>query len=150
MVKPHEGKVAARGIFDTMVLTSPNMDYVPEFPVESFTVDLCSDGRYERHEYSRWPQDLKQDMRHVACIPSRPFPPDVPTVPRETLLPTTHWVQECNIGVVKVGYIVKEMRDALVAAASSAIRQCERTKAPEMWQNMVDSSSWFSARPWTG
>ncbi|KAI1796665.1 hypothetical protein LXA43DRAFT_1089747 [Ganoderma leucocontextum] len=131
VVKPHEAKVAARGIFDSMVLTSPNMDYIPEYPVESLTVDSYSDGRYGNHEYSRWPQNLMRDMWHVACIPSKPLPPHVPAVLYETLFPETHWVQERTIGFSGVGYIVKETRDALLAAAESAIRRCEETKAPD-------------------
>ncbi|KAI1786194.1 hypothetical protein LXA43DRAFT_1111471 [Ganoderma leucocontextum] len=130
VVKPNEAKVAARGIFDTMVLTSPNMDYVPEYPVESSTIYMYSDGRYGKHEYSRWPQNLQRDMWHISCIPIRPLP-DVPAVLWETLLPETHWLQERSTGFTRVGYIVKETRDSLLAAAASAIRRYEEMKAPD-------------------
>ena len=114
-----------------MVLTSPNMDYVPEYPVESTVIDMYADGRWGDHEYSRWPQVLQPDMWHVPCIPCVPVPPEVPEILWETLLPQSHWVEDRAIGFTGVGYIKTETRDALIAAANSAIQQCEEMGAPQ-------------------
>ena len=114
-----------------MVLTSPNMDYVPEYPVESTVIDMYADGRWGDHEYSRWPQVLQPDMWHVPCIPCVPVPPEVPEILWEPLLPQSRWVEDRAIGFTGVGYIKTETRDALIAAANSAIQQCEEMGAPQ-------------------
>ena len=114
-----------------MVLTSPNMDYVPAYPVESSIIDISSDGRWGVHEFSRWPQVLQPNMWHLACIPSRPIPPDVPEVLWDTFVPETHWVEDYTIAFHGIGYIETKTQDALIVAAKSAIRQCEEMKAPE-------------------
>ncbi|KAI1782415.1 hypothetical protein LXA43DRAFT_1104101 [Ganoderma leucocontextum] len=128
--KAHDAKVAARGNFDRLVITSPNMDYVPEYPVESSIISTYSDGRWGKHEYSRWPQDIVRGMWHVACIPNAPSS-DVPDVLWETLLPETHWVEDPSIGFNGIGYIVPETKDALAAAARAAIRRFDGMQAPD-------------------
>ncbi|KAI1788106.1 hypothetical protein LXA43DRAFT_975013 [Ganoderma leucocontextum] len=114
-----------------MVVTSPNMHYVPEYPVESTIIDTYSDGRWGIHEYSRWPQDLVRGMWHVACIPSEPLPPHVPDILWQTLLPETHWVEDRTIGFSGVGFINEDTQACLIAAAETAIRRCEEMNAPE-------------------
>ncbi|KAM5540221.1 hypothetical protein V8D89_006040 [Ganoderma adspersum] len=114
-----------------MVLTSPNMDYVPAYPVESSIIDIYSHGCWGEHEFSWWPQVLQPNMWHVACIPCRPIPLDVPEVLWDTLVPETHWVEDYTIGFHGIGYIQTKTQDTLIRAAESAICWCEEMKAPE-------------------
>ncbi|KAI0356811.1 hypothetical protein OH77DRAFT_1476993 [Trametes cingulata] len=114
---PFEGKVAAQGYFTSLVVTSPNMDYVPEYPVERRVIDTYIDGRWGLREYSRWPQVLVPEMMHVACIPREPLPPLVPEILWHPLSPTADWQEDAETGVKTLGYIVSERRDALKEAA---------------------------------
>ncbi|KAI1786183.1 hypothetical protein LXA43DRAFT_1065274 [Ganoderma leucocontextum] len=127
--KAHEAKVAARGISDRTVITSPNMNFVPEYPVESSVISF-GDGQWGPHEYSRCPQDLVPGMWHVACIPS-PEASDLPSILWETLSPETHWVEDRSIGFNGIGYIARETQDALVSASTATIRRFEEMNAPE-------------------
>lgn len=115
-----------------MVITSPNMDYVPEYPVEASAVIPYNDGRWGLHEYSHWPQDLVNGMWHIACIPIQAAPPDLPPVLWETFLPDTHWVEDRSIGFGGIGYIEGTTRDALLSASQATIRRFEAMNAPEI------------------
>ena len=82
--------MANQDVFTTMVITSPNMNFVPKYPVERQIVQTYTDGRWGLREYSRWPQVLLPEMWHVACIPGRPSPPEIPNILWENLSSHTH------------------------------------------------------------
>lgn len=131
VAKAHQGKVAARGRFHQMVITSPNMPYIPEWPVESSVIETYDDGRWGSHEYSLSPQDLCRGMWHVACIPTCPSPPNLPPVLWEPLAPQTHWSEDSSIGISQLGYINTETVQGLVAAAKAAKRPFEAMRLPD-------------------
>ncbi|RPD75699.1 hypothetical protein L226DRAFT_507614 [Lentinus tigrinus ALCF2SS1-7] len=125
-----EAKVASRDLFDTMVVTSPNMDYVPAYPVQSSVVHMYADGLWGKFEYSRFPQCLERGMWHVACIPATPCLPDVPAVLWTSLSPSTHWKEDSSIGFNGLGYITTDVQEGLLSAATSAIRRIEEFHCP--------------------
>ncbi|RDX41363.1 hypothetical protein OH76DRAFT_1364689, partial [Lentinus brumalis] len=125
VTKAHDAKVASPNVNGDFVITSPNTEYVPEYPVEREVIHTFRDGRWGLHEYSRWPQAHVEGMLHVACIPRRPSPPDVPSVLWATLLPESHWEEDPDIAVSGFGYIKRDTRDELEAAAEAAIRGYE-------------------------
>ncbi|KAI0710285.1 hypothetical protein C8T65DRAFT_739737 [Cerioporus squamosus] len=127
----HEAKVASQGLFDRMVITSPNMDYVPPYPVESMVIETYADGLWGPHEYSRTPQRLTPGMWHIACIPNAPSPPEVPDVLWVNLSATVDWKEDRTIGFNGLGYIVEPVREHLVGAATHAIRRFEEMSAEE-------------------
>lgn len=107
-----------------MVITSPNMDYVPEYPVEAKVIETYTDRRWGVREYSRWPQVLVPDMMHVACIPTAPSA-EWDNVLWRALLPTTEWEQDVLTGVSNLGFIKQETRNALRQTASLVITRFE-------------------------
>lgn len=125
-----EGKVAAQGFFTTMCITSPNMDYVPEYPVERYVIQTYADGRWGVREYSRWPQMLVADMMHVACIP-RAASAEWPEVLWRALLPTTAWEEDPLTGVPGIGYIKQDIRVALKQGADWAMTRFELECLPK-------------------
>ena len=107
-------------MFSTLVITSPNMDFVPQYPVERQIVTTYTDGRWGVREYSRWPQVLLEHMWHVACIPRRPSPPHIPDVLWEDLSVHKHWRVDPALGVPGLGFVLSEIREKLVEAARRA------------------------------
>ncbi|RPD67628.1 hypothetical protein L226DRAFT_443293, partial [Lentinus tigrinus ALCF2SS1-7] len=128
--KAHEAKVASHGDFDRMVITSPNMDYIPAYPVDRQVIETYTDGLWGAHEYSRLPQRLLPGRWHVACIPASASPPEVPSVLWLALRPDQDWRQDPGIGFNGLGYIFDETRAALEAAADYAIRRFDAMSAP--------------------
>lgn len=122
---PFEGKVAAQDRFTSMVITSPNMDYVPQYPVESYIVQTFADGRWGVHEYSRWPQMLLPEMMHVACIPRKELADASRKILWEDLRPDVHWTEDPETGVKGLGFLKKETRDALAHAAELILATTE-------------------------
>ncbi|KAI0359447.1 hypothetical protein OH77DRAFT_1517877 [Trametes cingulata] len=116
---PFEGKVAARDLFSTMVITTPNMDYVPEFPVERRIIDTFADGCWGLRKYSRWPQMLVPDMIHIACIPREPRWKQEEVL-WEDLHPSTHWEEDPSTGVQDMGYLREQTRKELTKQAEHA------------------------------
>ncbi|EIW61152.1 uncharacterized protein TRAVEDRAFT_117289 [Trametes versicolor FP-101664 SS1] len=108
-----------------MVITSPNMDYVPQYPVESYIVQTFADGRWGVHEYSRWPQMLLPEMMHVACIPRKELADASRKILWEDLRPDVHWTEDPETGVKGLGFLKKETRDALADAAELILATTE-------------------------
>ncbi|KAI0654517.1 hypothetical protein C8Q70DRAFT_1058441 [Cubamyces menziesii] len=126
-----DGKVACQGIFTTIIITSPNMDYIPQYPVERQVVPTYTDGRWGLHEYSRCPQVLLSDVWHVACIPRRPSPPELPTVLWENLSVHTHWRIDPRTGVAGLGFILPDVQeDLLEAVRMTRLRLTEVVDGP--------------------
>ncbi|KAI0656104.1 hypothetical protein C8Q70DRAFT_922337 [Cubamyces menziesii] len=126
-----DGKVASQGIFTTAVITSPNMTYVPPYPVERQVVPTFADGRWGLHEYSRCPQVLLSEMWHVACIPLRPSPPEVPNVLWENLSVHTHWRVDPETRVAGLGFIMQDVQEDLLQAVRMArLRLAEVVDGP--------------------
>ncbi|KAI0754372.1 hypothetical protein C8Q80DRAFT_1341392 [Daedaleopsis nitida] len=66
-----DGFVAAPGFSALSVFTSPNADWVPKFAIAHSEIFSYADGRWGRHEYSRWPQEFTREAFHIHCIPTR-------------------------------------------------------------------------------
>ncbi|OJT02481.1 hypothetical protein TRAPUB_6988 [Trametes pubescens] len=126
-----DGKVAAQGAVKTLVITSPNMDFVPEYPIERRVIQTFSDGRWGVHEYSRWPQLLVPEMMHVACIPARPNPPAAPEVLWADLHPSTSWEEDTGTGVKALGFLIPELANALADAAAATITSVDTSQCTE-------------------
>ncbi|KAI0715611.1 hypothetical protein C8T65DRAFT_707531 [Cerioporus squamosus] len=129
--KAHEAKVASHGLFNRMVITSPNTDYILPYPVETMIVETYKDGRWSMHEYSRTPQRLAPGMWHIACIPQAPSPPEIPEVLFSSLSAAVDWKEDPRISFNGLGYIQDDTRRLLVGAAEHAICRFEEISAEE-------------------
>lgn len=117
--------MAAQDRFTHMVITSPNMDYVPQYPVERCVIETFADGRWGVHEYSRWPQMLLPEMMHVACIPRKELADASRRVLWEDLRPDVHWTEDPETGVKGLGFLKKDIRDALAVATELILTTTE-------------------------
>lgn len=131
VAKAHQAKVAATGRFSRMVITLPNMDYVPDWPIEMSTVETYSDGRWGAHEYSLLPWDLCWGMWHTACISAHLALANLPPVLRETLQCASHWEEDTSFGMNGLGYIKLETCVRLTNGANLVIAQWENMKVPQ-------------------
>lgn len=127
--------MASRDVFDTMVVTSPNMDYVPCYPVQTTLVHTYADGLWGPFEYSRFPQTLVRGMWHVACIPALPRAPILPEELWLSLSNSKHWLEDDSIGFGGLGYIVADVQAGLVSASTIAIRRFEEYNSPSNVQH---------------
>ncbi len=128
MCKAWEAKVATRGGLDGFIFTSPNMDFVPDYPVLKEVINTNEDGRWGLHEYSRWPQPYVDSMMHLACIPRQPALPHLPRVLFKSLSPSSDWTERVELMVKGLGFISQEARTELTKAANMAIQRFHATK----------------------
>ncbi|KAI0710932.1 hypothetical protein C8Q76DRAFT_624512, partial [Earliella scabrosa] len=113
------GLVAASGLSGQSVITTPNMTWVPQFAVAHSEISTYLDGRWHRHEYSRWPQEFAREIFHIHCIPSKPRP----SGPRDILWRTfckNDWKVD-NCGVPGVGFLTPKLQDELANEADAAV-----------------------------
>ena len=118
----------SRGGLDGFVFTSPNMDFVPDYPVPKEVINTSEDGRWGLHEYSRWPQPYAESMMHLACIPRQPALPHLPRVLFKSLYPSSDWSERVELMVKGLGFINQETRTELAKAANMAIQRFHATK----------------------
>ncbi|KAI1798446.1 hypothetical protein LXA43DRAFT_31282 [Ganoderma leucocontextum] len=126
--KAWEGKVASRGGLDGFIFTSPNMDFVPDYPVPKGVINTHEDGRWGLHEYSRWPQPYVDGMMHLACIPRQPALPHLPRILFKSLYPPSDWSERVELMVKGLGFINQETRNELTKAANMAIQRFHATQ----------------------
>ena len=105
------------------VVTSPSRDHVPKMPKVVDVIQTYVDGRWGIHEYSRHPQWYLEDLTHIACIPRRPSPPEVPDILFQSLDGDSDWEEAPSVAVHGLGLMKDAIRGELVEAATSAIRQ---------------------------
>ncbi|KAL1944387.1 hypothetical protein VTO73DRAFT_3572 [Trametes versicolor] len=115
-----DGRVASQAGFQSLVITSPNQDFVPEYPIERKIIKTYSDGLWGVNEYSRWPQELVTGMWHVACIPRRGAY-SLPDVLWRNLRPEEDWYEDRRAGVLSVGYLHPPIIEGLYTAAERAV-----------------------------
>ena len=113
-----------------MVVTSPNMDYVPVYPVETTLIHTYADGLWGPFEYSKFPQPLGRGMWHIACIPASPLPPEIPAVLWTLLSRSSHWREDPSLGFNGLGYIAADVQRNLLSAAQISIRRFEDSRSP--------------------
>ena len=109
----------AQGWDSNIVVTTPNAEWVPEFAVAHSEITTFSDGRWGRHEYSRWPQQFTREAFHIHCIPSKAREDG----PREILwrtLSVGDWKAD-DCGVPGLGFLDKHLQDGLAQEASECI-----------------------------
>ncbi|KAI0643899.1 hypothetical protein C8Q79DRAFT_1002435 [Trametes meyenii] len=87
-----------------MIVTSPNQEYVPQYPRQCDVIRMFSDGLWGIHEYTRWPQELVLNMWHIACIP-----------------PEEDWQEDRRGGVRTLGYLRMPIVEELASVAEMAI-----------------------------
>ncbi|KAI9068667.1 hypothetical protein FKP32DRAFT_1561202, partial [Trametes sanguinea] len=123
------GRVAAEGFSKGSVFTTPNQQWVPEFAIAHGEITTYADGRWGRHEYSRWPQAYARDCFHVACIPRNPSLKGPSAFSFRTFRPEDWKVEDC--GVRNVGFLKPEVLKPLELEASKAIQSlmsCHRSR----------------------
>ncbi|KAH9849134.1 hypothetical protein C2E23DRAFT_870840 [Lenzites betulinus] len=103
------------------LFTTPNQRWVPEFAVAHGEILAYADGRWGRHEYSRWPQGYSYDCLHLACIPRQPSLAHGPSTALWHTLTPGDW-QRDDCGVAGVGLIATELVEELGAEALAAIK----------------------------
>ncbi|KAI1781719.1 hypothetical protein LXA43DRAFT_866337, partial [Ganoderma leucocontextum] len=94
-------------------------NWVPEFAVAHSEITTFSDGRWGRHEYSRWPQQFAREVFHTHCIPAKARP----NGPREILwrtLSLADWKPD-DCGVPGIGFLDKALQNNLVQEAEDTI-----------------------------
>ncbi|PIL28436.1 hypothetical protein GSI_08470 [Ganoderma sinense ZZ0214-1] len=127
----------AQGWDSNIVVTSPNADWVPEFAVAHSEITTFADGRWGRHEYSRWPQQFAREAFHIHCIPSKPRPDG----PREILwrtLDRTDWKPD-DCGIPGVGFLNKQLQNDLLQEVESVIScyfRCNDGSAGAGWNKI--------------
>ncbi|KAI0656992.1 hypothetical protein C8Q70DRAFT_920361 [Cubamyces menziesii] len=104
-----------------MVVTSPNQDWIPEYPMERSIIQTFSDGLWGVREYSRWPQELVHGMWHIACIPRRGSAVGLPSVLWHRLNPDEDWYEDPRAGLQHVGFIRTSLVEPLRSAAESML-----------------------------
>ncbi|KAI0643311.1 hypothetical protein C8Q79DRAFT_1002535 [Trametes meyenii] len=106
-----------------MCITSPNMTFIPEFPVERGLIRTYADGRWGVREYSRWPQILTPGAWHFACIPSRDegLASGMPEVLWRTIS-VRDWQVDPWTGTVGLGFLKNTLVADLERAAEGAIQ----------------------------
>ncbi|TBU61473.1 hypothetical protein BD310DRAFT_995343 [Dichomitus squalens] len=126
-IEAFDGLVAGPSFHSGSIMTSPNATFVPRFAIAHSEVTTFTDGRWGRHEYSRWPQAYDHDLAHVACIPRV----HSELAPKDDILWQT-WQQEdwttVNSGVVRMGLLHAGLFDELERAAlraSQAASDCQ-------------------------
>ncbi|KAH9829233.1 uncharacterized protein C8Q71DRAFT_718560 [Rhodofomes roseus] len=108
------------------VVTTPNADWMPEFPVAS-PGRICTrvDGSWGPQEYSRWPQMYHKNVIHHACIPVRGG--KVPGVyvgllgPLWDPIDETKWERDLLCGVPDLGFLRPSYVTLFKMAAQSVI-----------------------------
>ena len=131
---PFDGLVAAeaysaQGWRTDFVVTTPNAKWVPEIAVAHSEITTFDDGRWGRHEYSRWPQQFARDAFHIHCIPAEPRS----NGPRNILwrtLSRNDW-KSFKCGVVGLGFLEKELEKALIGEAEDAIQRFRRCRGDQ-------------------
>lgn len=119
-----EGLVAGAGFGETCALTTPNMTWVPKTAIAHSEITTYKDGRWGRHEYSRWPQLFDIHAFHIHCIPRE----DAAKRPADILWRTFYdadW-KPYDCGIVGLGYIDADITDELVTVADDIIASYER------------------------
>lgn len=127
---------AAAGFSSLSVFTTPNQSWVPEFAVARGEITTYADGRWGRHEYSRWPQAYARDCLHVACIPRKPPLTSGPSAALWRTLTLQDWKRE-DCGVVGVGYLSKERLNEIEDEAYGAIERFSHCRRDRREWNQV-------------
>ncbi|KAI0709975.1 hypothetical protein C8Q76DRAFT_769774 [Earliella scabrosa] len=145
-----DGLVAAPGFSATSVFTSPNATWVPRFAIAHSDITTYTDGRWGRHEYSRWPQEFTRESFHIHCIPlppthiaashtslghSRTSRPDAPGDVLWQTLEVTDWqVAEC--GMPGVGTLNPTLELELVQEVSKVVARFRTCEKHDGWSNI--------------
>ena len=138
VTQPCDAKVASSDGFTTMLVTSPNQDWVPVHPVDSTVIKTYSNGLWGLNEYSRWPQPLTTRTWHHACIPiSKPGEHALPPVTWAVLSPTDeYWEPFPEAHVQGMGFLKAHLRMGLTDTAREALG---------LFQSVSDESADYQA-----
>ncbi|KAI0723327.1 hypothetical protein C8Q76DRAFT_391695 [Earliella scabrosa] len=143
-VGPFQGLVAAPGFSFTSAFTTPNTTWIPRFAIARSEITTYTDGRWGRHEYSRWPQEFTREAFHIHCIPMLPssshLSADPSNVPGEvlwrTLQPSTDWTAvNCGAGL-GVGSLTPTLELELAREVSKAIAKFRKCAKRDGWTDI--------------
>ena len=120
-VHTFDALVAAPGFSENSVFTSPNKARVPQFAVAHGEIITYGDGRWGRHEYSRWPQMFDVRAPHVCCIPCQgsSLAPDFDILWRDWA--PRDWTGE-QYTVLGYGKLLPSLSQELESAARSVMK----------------------------
>ncbi|KAI1788282.1 hypothetical protein LXA43DRAFT_974922 [Ganoderma leucocontextum] len=127
----------AQGWESNIVVTTPNATWIPEFAVAHSEIDTFADGRWGRHEYSRWPQQFARDVFHIHCIPTKPRPKGPRKILWHTLSPADWKPDDC--GVPGLGFLDKQLQMELVNEANDTVsrfHECLDGNAHKGWDDL--------------
>lgn len=74
-----DGLVGAMEDTNQYLVTSPNVDFIPQISLGFETVKLRSDGRFGVHDPVQWPQEFHPNYKWLVCILRRPQSSSDPT-----------------------------------------------------------------------
>ncbi|KAI0709161.1 hypothetical protein C8Q76DRAFT_799196 [Earliella scabrosa] len=145
-----DGLVAGPGFSATSAFTTPNATWVPRFAIAHSEITTHTDGRWGRHEYSRWPQEFTREAFYIHCIPTSPSHPSVysatlpsgPTDPPDgpgdvlwSTLHTTDWVAvEC--GMPGVGTLTPALESELAEEVSKVVARYGECENHDGWNDI--------------
>ena len=119
------------------MVTTPNTDWVPEFPISHSKITTFSDGCWGWHEYSQWPQQFAKEVFHIHCILAKPHPDGPHNILWHTL--SLHDWKPDDCGVPGVGFLDQQLQDDLVEEVEEVIKhyfKCNDHSVGAGWDNI--------------
>ncbi|EPS93585.1 hypothetical protein FOMPIDRAFT_1135899 [Fomitopsis schrenkii] len=110
---------------DDAVVTTPNANWMPEFPVAS-PGRICTrfDGRWGPQEYSLWPQLYHPRVAHHACIPTKGARIERMDCLLDALweeVSENEWASDPACGVPELGFLSSTCTASIKAAARRVV-----------------------------
>ncbi|KAI1783517.1 hypothetical protein LXA43DRAFT_903422, partial [Ganoderma leucocontextum] len=127
-----DGKVAGWGPHGAFLITSPNVDYVPEIVEGIVAVHIRENGRFGKHDPILWPQVYASKYPYLVALPKGPSlpanepAPSLPPSPMSTPPSKDDFVVLPNTPIQAFGRFAPQYLDRLeplVLNMSSKVRQ---------------------------
>ncbi|KAH9842051.1 uncharacterized protein C8Q71DRAFT_700623 [Rhodofomes roseus] len=134
-IGPFDAKCAADAEDDCNVFTSPNMNWVPEFPrISGQEIVTREDGLWGPQEYTRWPQVYNNRCIHHACIPTEqsPYAPGYQVYEGLGFDP---WDQSKGCGVADFGQLRSPVMTELAEMAVRVLAGYDKAEAAARKRN---------------
>lgn len=121
------GKVGA--VHKSWVVTSPNMNVVPEVQWGKAEVRLRKDSRFGQDDFTLWPQWHRDEVPYLACVPRKSFP----GAPEESKAFAVLWWTPTHENIrlpgstlsSEIGYIYGPEMDAMATLKSALTKEAE-------------------------
>ncbi|KAH9931368.1 uncharacterized protein B0H18DRAFT_872320 [Fomitopsis serialis] len=123
---PFDARCAADAEDHCNIITTPWMDWIPEFPrIAGREIVTFRDGLWGPQEYTRWPQMYNEGCVHHACIPTR-HSDYAPGNQVYDGLGYDPWEESPTCGVLGFGYLKSDVLQELHKIAARTIMQYEQ------------------------